>query len=156
MPPSPTPRPLWRVVLDASLEVRSAVVYATFIVAVVFLPVLTMSGLQGRFFAPLGVAFILSILASLLVALTVTPAMCLAFLSRARAHAEPRWIRSLKVLHRDWLLLFARWPRATVAGALGCCWRPARSCPSSAANCCPSFAKAISSWHEGASRHVAR
>src|SRR5207248_11466166 len=63
-----TPRPLWRVVLEASVEVRSAVVYATFIVAVVFVPVLTMSGLQGRFFTPLGVAFILSIMASLLVA----------------------------------------------------------------------------------------
>jgi hypothetical protein len=48
-----------QVVLNASLEVRSAVVYASFIVALVFLPVLTMSGLQGRFFAPLGIAFIL-------------------------------------------------------------------------------------------------
>jgi len=53
------------VVLDASLEVNNSVVYATFIVAVVFLPVLTMSGLQGRFFGPMGVAFILSIMASL-------------------------------------------------------------------------------------------
>ncbi len=112
------PRPLWRVVLDASIEVRSAVVYATFIVAVVFLPVLTMSGLQGRFFAPLGVAFILSTLASLVVALTVTPAMCLVFLSRSKAHDEPAWVRGLKVLHRDWLLFFARWPRFTVLGAL--------------------------------------
>ena len=50
------PRPAMEVILAASLEVRSAVVYATFIVALVFLPVLTMSGLQGRFFAPLGVA----------------------------------------------------------------------------------------------------
>ena len=112
------PRPLWRVVLDASIEVRSAVVYATFIVAVVFLPVLTMSGLQGRFFGPLGVAFILSTLASLVVALTVTPAMSLVFLSRAKAHDEPAWVRGLKVLHRDWLLFFARWPRFTVLGAL--------------------------------------
>jgi CzcA family heavy metal efflux pump len=114
----PTPRPLWRVVLDASIEVRSAVVYATFIVAAVFLPVLTMSGLQGRFFAPLGVAFILSILASLGVALTVTPALALVFLSRAKAHDEPSWVRRLKVLHRDWLLFFVRAPRLTLAGAL--------------------------------------
>src|SRR5205085_11618826 len=83
------PRPLWRVVLDASLEVNNSVVYATFIVAVVFLPVLTMSGLQGRFFAPLGVAFILSVLASLGVALTVTPAMCYVMLRKAGPHAEP-------------------------------------------------------------------
>lgn len=114
----PNPRELWRVVLDASLEVRSAVVYATLIVAAVFMPVLTMSGLQGRFFGPLGVAFILSILASLAVALTVTPAMSLAFLSRAKAHDEPFWIGWLKVLHRDWLLFFARWPWLTITGAL--------------------------------------
>jgi len=113
-----SPRPLWRVVLDASLEVNNAVVYATFIVAVVFLPVLTMSGLQGRFFGPLGVAFILSIMASLGVALTVTPAMALVFLSQAKAHEEPFWVGWLKVLHRDWLLFFVRWPRLTVLGAL--------------------------------------
>lgn len=114
----PKPRELWRVVLDASIEVRSSVVYATFIVAVVFMPVLTMTGLQGRFFGPLGVAFILSIMASLAVALTVTPAMALVFLSRAKARDEPFWIRWLKVLHRDWLLFFARWPRLTIIGAL--------------------------------------
>ncbi len=114
----PKPRALLQVVLDASIEVRSAVVYATFIVAVVFTPVLTMTGLQGRFFGPLGVAFILSIMASLAVALTVTPAMCLIFLSRAKAHDEPFWIRGLKVLHRDWLLFFARWPSLTIFGAL--------------------------------------
>jgi CzcA family heavy metal efflux pump len=125
----PRPRELWRVVLDASIEVRSAVVYATFIVAVVFMPVLTMSGLQGRFFGPLGVAFILSIMASLAVALTVTPALCLVFLSRAKAHDEPAWVRGLKVLHRDWLLLFARWPALTLLAALAlvagaCCLVP--------------------------------
>ncbi len=112
------PRPLWRVVLDASLEVNNSVVYATFIVAVVFLPVLTMSGLQGRFFGPLGVAFILSIMASLGVALTVTPVMALVFLSRAKPHDEPGWVRFLKSIHGDWVLLFARQPLLTVVGAL--------------------------------------
>jgi Cu/Ag efflux pump CusA len=80
----PQPRAVGRVVLDASVEVRSAVVYATLIVCVVFLPVLTMSGLQGRFFAPLGIAFVLSTLASLAVALTVTPALCLMLLSKSK------------------------------------------------------------------------
>ncbi len=112
------PRPLWRVVVDASVEVRTAVVYATFIVAVVFMPVLTMSGVQGRFFAPLGVAFILSIMASLLVALTVTPALCLVMLGRAKAHADPAWVRLLKEIHRDWLLTFARKPMVTITCAL--------------------------------------
>ena len=113
-----TPQALWKVVLDASLEVRSAVVYATFIVAVVFLPVLTMSGIQGKFFGPLGVAFILSTLASLLVALTVTPALSLVFLGKSGTHAEPAWIGWLKTIHRDWLLYFAHRPRRTVLAAL--------------------------------------
>ncbi len=78
----PHPRPAIRVVFDASIEVRSAVVYATFIVALVFVPVLTMSGLAGRIFAPLGIAYILSILASLAIALTVTPPLCFIFLGR--------------------------------------------------------------------------
>ena len=72
---SPSPRAALRVVYDASLEVRSAVVYATFAVVLIFLPVLRLSGVAGRLFAPLGWAYILSILASLLVALTVTPAL---------------------------------------------------------------------------------
>ena len=114
----PSPRSAAKVVYDASLEVRGAVVYATLIVCAVFLPVLTMSGLQGRFFGPLGLAFILSTLASLVVALTVTPALCLMFLGKARQHKEPAWIRGLKMLHRDWCMLFARWPRTTALLAL--------------------------------------
>jgi CzcA family heavy metal efflux pump len=93
------PRPLIAVILAASLEVRSAVVYATFIVALVFLPVLTLTGLQGSFFAPLAKTYILAILVSLGVALTVTPAMTLLFFSRGTKDAEPprlqSWLRSL-------------------------------------------------------------
>ncbi len=90
-------RSLFRVVLEASLEVRSAVVYATFVVVLVFLPVLTMSGLQGRLFAPLGLAYILAILASLGVALTVTPALSYALLAGAAKRAvEPRFLRGLE------------------------------------------------------------
>jgi len=69
------PRPAAQVVLDASLEVRSAVVYATFAVILAFLPVLALSGLAGRLFAPLAAAYVLAVLASLVVALTLTPAM---------------------------------------------------------------------------------
>ncbi|HYT89490.1 MAG TPA: efflux RND transporter permease subunit, partial [Gemmataceae bacterium] len=76
------PRSSAAVVLSASLEVRSAVVYATFIVVLVFVPIFFLSGLQGRLFAPLGWAYVLAVLASLGVALTVTPALALLLLPR--------------------------------------------------------------------------
>ena len=77
----PEPRRAGRVVLDASLEVRGAVIYATFAVVLVFLPVLTLPGLAGRFFAPLGMAYIFAIMASLVVALSVTPALSMLLLT---------------------------------------------------------------------------
>ena len=86
-----------RVVLKASIEVRSAVVFATFIVALVFLPVLTLSGVAGKLFAPMGIAYILAILASLVVALTVTPALAYVLLAnRPLQKGEPRLVRGLK------------------------------------------------------------
>jgi CzcA family heavy metal efflux pump len=108
------PRPLFNVVLDAALEVRSAVVYATFIVAMVFVPVLTMTGLQGKFFAPLGVAFILANLASLVVALTVTPALCYALFSRVQPHEPPEYLSRLKRFHRSALQKINRRPTPIV------------------------------------------
>jgi len=75
----------FQVVLDASLEVRSAVVFASFIVILVFLPIFSLQGLAGSFFRPLGLSYVLAILASLLVALTVTPAMCLILLPNSHA-----------------------------------------------------------------------
>jgi len=98
------PRPLLRVVFDASLEVRSAVVYATFTVVLIFLPVLTLTGVTGRLFSPLAFAYIASILASLLVALTVTPALCCVLLAHQPLDKqEPRYIRWLKRHYQRWL-----------------------------------------------------
>ena len=74
------PRSNFRVVLDASLEVRTAVIYATFAVVLVFIPILTLSGVAGKLFSPLGIAYIFSVLASLVVALTVTPVLSLVLL----------------------------------------------------------------------------
>lgn len=91
------PLSVFRVIVNASLEVRSAVVYATFAVILVFIPILTMSGIAGRLFAPLGIAYILAILASLSVALTVTPALCMVFLGGQHfQEAEPPVVRWLK------------------------------------------------------------
>ncbi len=110
-----SPRPAFAVVLDASIEVRHPVVYATFAVALVFIPVLTMSGLAGRLFEPLGVGFILATLASLLVALTVTPAMCLALLG-TRTFREPPLAHWLQARYGALLQGLFRHPRALIIG----------------------------------------
>ena len=70
--------------LDANLEVRSSVAYATFAVVLVFFPILALSGVAGRLFAPLGIAYILAVLASLAVALTVTPALSMLLLTGSK------------------------------------------------------------------------
>lgn len=118
----PTPLPTFRVVLRASLEVRSAVVFATFIVMLIFLPVLTLSGVAGKLFAPLGIAYILAVLASLGVALTLTPAMALALLTRGPLPAhEPRLIASLKARYTALLMTVEqRVKTVMVAVALMC------------------------------------
>ena len=94
---SQNPRPPLEVVYHASSEVRTSVVYATVIVALVFLPIFSLSGLAGRIFAPLGIAYIISILASLIVALTVTPALSYMLLPQAATHSHEtltvRWLK---------------------------------------------------------------
>jgi len=112
-------KPRLEVIFDASLEVRGAVVYATFAVALVFVPILTMSGLAGRLFAPMGLAYIFSILASLLVALTVTPALC-ALLLRGRAlePEERSWLQGLKERYRRVLVQVERHPTEVVTAVV--------------------------------------
>jgi CzcA family heavy metal efflux pump len=118
----PAPRPVFPVVYEASLEVRGAVVYATFVVALVFLPVLTLTGLQGSFFAPLALSYILAIMASLAVALTLTPALSLIFFARGvREQGEPRIQARLKSAYQGTLHFIAVWPRAMMLAVFLIC-----------------------------------
>lgn len=116
------------VVLLATLEVRSPIVYATFIVAAVFWPVLMMSGINGRLFAPLAIAFLLATFASLIIALTLTPTLCYWLLRDAKA-TEPTYILWLKRQHHRCLEAFARSPRTVIGVAAAICVLAAATLP---------------------------
>lgn len=92
------PRPTLEVIASASQEVRSGIIYATAIIILVFVPLFALSGIEGRLFAPLGVAYIVSILASLITSITVTPVLCYYLLpkSGAMAHSDGWLVRALK------------------------------------------------------------
>jgi CzcA family heavy metal efflux pump len=92
----PDPKPRLEVLLEASLEVRGPVIYATAVVIAVFLPELFTSSVQGHFVGPLALAFIFAVTASLLVAMTATPALCALFLRQHDARPEARWLVRLK------------------------------------------------------------
>ena len=111
-----SPHSAFRVVLAASLEVRSAVVFATMIVVLVFLPVLFLDGLTGAFFRPLAMSYVLAIVASLVVALTLTPALSLMLLSGARARdGDPPLVRVLRRVYRALLPAVTCRPKTVVA-----------------------------------------
>jgi len=110
-----SPRSAFRVVLMASLEVRSAVVYASFIVICVCLPIFFIGGLAGSFFQPLALAYVAAVLASLFVALTVTPALCLILLGqRTPRTSDAPLVRQVKAIYRHILPPFLRWPALTL------------------------------------------
>lgn len=109
------PLPKFKVVLDASLEVRSAVVYASVIIVLVFMPVFFLPGLAGTFFRPLALSYILAITASLAVALTVTPALSLILLKvKDGTHRDAPLSRSMKAIYRTLLPAFAGRPWTAV------------------------------------------
>ena len=113
------PRSVFEVVVSASQEVRSGIVYATMIIVLVFVPLFALSGIEGRLFAPLGQAYIISILASLLVSITLTPVMAyymLPGLKRLDAH-EGALVRALKSGNRALLGWSFRHPRLLMAAA---------------------------------------
>jgi copper/silver efflux system protein len=113
-------RPASEVVFEASKEIRASIVNATLIITVVFVPLFFLSGVEGRMLRPLGIAYIVSILASLVVALTVTPALATYLLPRARALEtdDESWIsRTLKRLYAPSLERAVARPLHVIAGA---------------------------------------
>jgi CzcA family heavy metal efflux pump len=116
------PLPMKEVVYNASMEVRGSVVYASFIVALVFVPLLHLSGITGRLFAPLGMAYILSIMMSLLVALTVTPALCYLLLAKDKLkNIEPPLINMLQPYYEKSLTLISRSPYLVIISTILFC-----------------------------------
>ncbi|MEK9160196.1 MAG: efflux RND transporter permease subunit [Patescibacteria group bacterium] len=91
--------PLEKVVFKASSEVRNSIVYATLLVAIVFLPIFFIPGVEGKLLAPLGLAYLTSLIASLFVSLTLTPALCVLLLGSSKkeeTHEETKFVRWIK------------------------------------------------------------
>ena len=119
---SPQPKPSLEVVFEASCEIRNSIVFATLIVILVFIPLFALGGIEGRIFAPLGIAYVVSIVASLAVSLTVTPALASYLLPKAKImeRDEDSWVvRQLKRLDREYILKHTlRHPKFTVLSAV--------------------------------------
>jgi CzcA family heavy metal efflux pump len=114
------PKPALYVIYHASLEIRSSIVYATFIVALVFVPLFALTGVEGRLLAPLGLAYITSLVASLVVSLTVTPVLASYLLPKMKAMEHGKdgfFVRFLKK-RDEWLLhRTLRHPWLVIGGA---------------------------------------
>ncbi|MEX2170825.1 MAG: efflux RND transporter permease subunit [Pirellulales bacterium] len=118
---SSNPKPPLQVVYQASTEVRNSIVYSTIIVVLVFVPLFALSGMEGRLFAPLGIAYIVSILASLLVSLTVTPVLSYWLLGHARLmehQADGYVLRALKWVAQLVIRFSLRFPVPILGGTI--------------------------------------
>ena len=120
---SPHPRPPLEVVYHASVEVRGTIVFGTIVVLLVFLPLFALSGIEGRLFRPLATAYIVSIFASLVVSLTVTPVMCLYLLPKMKRMADAKdgvVLRACKAIARRIYSLTLPRPWITIGVGAAC------------------------------------
>jgi CzcA family heavy metal efflux pump len=115
--PEAARRPAFEVVYQASREIRTSIVFATLIVMIVFVPLLLLGGVEGRLLAPLGEAYLVAIFASLVVALTATPALCALLLPRARSlgRGDSAVVRGLQTAYRPVLRAALAHPIAVTA-----------------------------------------
>ena len=111
-------RSTFRIVLEASVEVRTAITYATIINVIAIVPVLFLTGLSGSFFQPLVLSYALAVLVSMAVAMTVTPALCLLMLSRGMRTKEAPLLRVLKRGYGAVLAVILRRPSPAIGFAL--------------------------------------
>jgi CzcA family heavy metal efflux pump len=133
-------RSTFGIVLDASVEVRSAITYATVINVVAIVPVFFLEGLSGSFFEPLVLAYGLAVLVSMLVALTVTPALCLLLLSRGRfRRRESPLLRVLKRGYGAALAVLLRRPSPAMIAAAACLVAGAAVYPTLGSQLLPDF-----------------
>ncbi|WP_019501332.1 efflux RND transporter permease subunit [Pseudanabaena sp. PCC 6802] len=110
-----TPVPPLQVVFNGSIEVRVSVLFSTIIIAVVFAPIFSLSGVEGRIFSPMGLAYLLSILASTLVALTLTPALCALLLVNRQLPPDETWVaRFSERLYHPALMFAVQWPKVVI------------------------------------------
>ncbi|HEY9710125.1 MAG TPA: efflux RND transporter permease subunit [Oculatellaceae cyanobacterium] len=114
-----TPVPPLEVVFNGSVEVRVSVLFSTVIIAVVFAPIFALSGVEGRIFTPMGVSYLLSIVASTLVALTLTPALCALLLVNRRLPPDETWVaRFSHRVYRPALMFSIRLPQIILVAAV--------------------------------------
>ena len=119
--PEEVRRPVLQVVYAASVEIRASIVFATLIILLVFLPLFFLAGVEGRLLQPLGAAYVIALLASLAVAVTVTPVLCLVLLPKSRAVLrghEPALVRVLKAGYAPILGVALRSPWLVTVPAL--------------------------------------
>ncbi|MBE9176816.1 efflux RND transporter permease subunit [Synechocystis salina LEGE 06155] len=113
------PKHPFQVVYDTSVEVRTSVVFSTVIIAVVFAPIFSLTGVEGRIFAPMGLAYLLSIFASTLVAMTLSPALCALLLAPCRLPSDETWLaRISQRIYQPLLKLSTHHPRWIIGAAI--------------------------------------